>query len=374
MNRRDVQLALLAHELLDDDDFDYILISIYRRAAERNALRRIRQQSPPFIHWVHDISSDMYRALFRFEREDIDRLACALQLPVDGFHTVHRCSVPRLVALHLLLFKLAYPHRHVDLSALVYYSNAWVRDALYAIESHIFSRFRHLLDAPEQLCSPPLLEAYAESLLSMGSLFCGDNPARIFSFMDGTATEVLRPSHDEAIFFSGYKWMHAFNWLAVSLPSGMIWAMFGPFFGSDNDAGNWQLLTPLQHRLRLAPFVRRHPDIDRRYLIYCDGGFALTDVTARPFVTPVTPDHSFFNERMASLRVEVEHAFAGLVNKWKGVHFVYQNHANETFYREFMVCSLLENAWNCMYKNQTSRRFRVDPPDLITYFSIPSPH
>lgn len=64
---------------------------------------------------LRDLVDEMYRRLFRFERHDMERLSLVLQIP-----ELIKCRNGTLVqgtdALHVLLRRLSYPNRLIDIS------------------------------------------------------------------------------------------------------------------------------------------------------------------------------------------------------------------------------------------------------------------
>lgn len=82
-----------------------------------------------------------------------------------------------------------------------------------------------------------------------------------------------------------------------------------------------------------------------------------------------TEEELEWNVAMASVRIEVEHAFGGVVRAWPFLnawwkHRVYSSPLG-LYYR---VGVLLTNALNCIRPNQTSQVFDCEPPTLEEYF------
>jgi nuclease HARBI1 len=72
---------------------------------------------------------------------------------------------------------------------------------------------------------------------------------------------------------------------------------------------------------------------------------------------------------MASVRIEVEHAFGSVVRVWPFLdawwkHWIFPSPLG-VYYR---IGVLLTNALNCVCPHQTSQAFDCEPPTLEEYF------
>ena len=84
----------------------------------------------------------------------------------------------------------------------------------------------------------------------------------------------------------------------------------------------------------------------------------------------LTSDMVAFNKTMSAARVSVEWIFGEVINSFKFMDFkknlkIGLSNVGKTY----VVCSLLQNAITCLYGNQTSRYFDLQPPSLQEYFS-----
>lgn len=105
--------------------------------------------------------------------------------------------------------------------------------------------------------------------------------------------------------------------------------------------------------------------------LYGDPAYPLRIHLQAPFRNAVlTPQMHFFNESMSSVRESVEWLFADIVNYFKFLDFKknlkLQLSAVGKFY---IVAAILRNALTCMYFNETSKFFGLEPPTLQEYFS-----
>lgn len=84
----------------------------------------------------------------------------------------------------------------------------------------------------------------------------------------------------------------------------------------------------------------------------------------------LTPQMNNFNAAMSSVQQSVEWLFGDIVNYFKFLDFKknlkLQLNAVGKFY---IVAAILRNALTCMYYNETSRFFGLEPPTLQQYFT-----
>ena len=121
--------------------------------------------------------------MFRFSKEDIPRLAEPLRLP-NKFTGYQGTTCDSIEGLCLLLRRLAYPCRYVDLIPLfgrakqeISIISNLVLDAIYSVHRHLLNSFT----APWM--SPRNLAGYCEAIHNKGAAL--DN---CWGFVDGTVT------------------------------------------------------------------------------------------------------------------------------------------------------------------------------------------
>ena len=111
--------------------------------------------------------------------------------------------------------------------------------------------------------------------------------------------------------------------------------------------------------------------IEEPMCIYGDPAYPLRVHLQSPFRDArLTPDMVAFNKSMSAARVSVEWIFGEVINSFKFMDFkknlkIGLSNVGKTY----VVCSLLQNAITCLYGNQTSRYFDLQPPSLQEYFS-----
>ena len=76
-----------------------------------------------------------------------------------------------------------------------------------------------------------------------------------------------------------------------------------------------------------------------------------------------------YNKAMSAVRVSVEWLFGDIINSFK--FLVYKKNLKiglSSVGKMYIVCALLRNAITCLYGNQTSEFFDLEPPTLEEYF------
>lgn len=77
-----------------------------------------------------------------------------------------------------------------------------------------------------------------------------------------------------------------------------------------------------------------------------------------------------YNKNMSKVRTSVEWIFGDVINSFKSLDF--KNNLKiglSTIGKMYVVCAIIRNALTCMYGNQTSAFFAVEPPSVHEYFS-----
>lgn len=83
----------------------------------------------------------------------------------------------------------------------------------------------------------------------------------------------------------------------------------------------------------------------------------------------ITPQMQDFNKSMSSVRVSVEWLFGDIANYFRFMDFKKNLKIGLSSIGKFyLVSALFRNVLTCMYQNQTSKFFGVEPPTLHEYF------
>lgn len=77
-----------------------------------------------------------------------------------------------------------------------------------------------------------------------------------------------------------------------------------------------------------------------------------------------------YNTAMSAVRSSVEWLFGDIINYFKFLDFKKNLKLGlSSIGKMYIVSALLQNALTCLYGNETSRFFDLDPPTLEEYFS-----
>lgn len=76
-----------------------------------------------------------------------------------------------------------------------------------------------------------------------------------------------------------------------------------------------------------------------------------------------------YNAAMSAVRVSVEWLFGDIINYFKFMDFKKNLKIRlSSVGKMYVVCAILRNALTCLYGNQTSTCFQLDPPTVEEYF------
>ena len=104
--------------------------------------------------------------------------------------------------------------------------------------------------------------------------------------------------------------------------------------------------------------------------IYGDLAYPLRVHLQTPFrQVPLSPMMQDYNEAMSALRISVEWLFGDVINSFKFLDFKKNLKIGlSSVGKMYAVCALLRNAITCLYGNNTSDYFGIEPPTLEQYF------
>ena len=108
------------------------------------------------------------------------------------------------------------------------------------------------------------------------------------------------------------------------------------------------------------------------HCVYGDPAYPLRVHLRTPFRQGVgfTPQMAAYNKSMSEVRVSVEWLFGDIANYFKFLDFK-KNLKIElsSVGKLYVVSGLLRNALTCLYGNQTSQFFGLEPPHIQDYFA-----
>ncbi|XP_014674819.1 PREDICTED: uncharacterized protein LOC106814941 isoform X3 [Priapulus caudatus] len=269
---------------------------------------------------LDDFNDNECNSYFRFQKNDLVRLKNALQVP-DRVRCSNGTRMDGIEALCITLARFAYPYQQ------------WLR--------------------------PRHLDEYAQAISNKGAAL-----TNCWGFVDGTVRPVCRPSQHQQVMYNGHKRLHALKFQSVTAANGMIAHLYGPIEGRRHDCYLLRmsgLLNELEeHSFNSAGGVM---------CIYGDPAYPLRTHLQAPFKGNLTPVQNEYNKSMSSVRISVEWLFGDIVNFFKFIDFKKSQKVwLSACGKMYAVCGLLTNAHTCLYGNNTSKFFGLEPPTLEEYF------
>lgn len=346
---------LLAYDdnMITDDEF----VLLYELNSSKN---------PEIPYWLYDrfnlelLCDDECRTEFRFLKNDIYRLNDALQIP-DNICCYNGTVCTSIEALCILLKRFAYPCRYLDMVPRFGRSIPELCIILQHMKNFIFIRWGHLLNSFNQVwLTRDCLEVFANKVHDKGAPL-----ENCWGFIDGTVRPVSRPGENQRIVYNGHKRVHALKFQSVVTPNGHIANMFGPIEGKRHDSGmlaDSGLLNLLQQH--------SYDSNGNPLCIYGDPAYPLRVHLQSCFKgANLNAQQKDWNKSMSEVRVAVEWSFGEIVNYFKFLDFKKNLKIGlSSVGKTYLICALLSNARNCLYRNQVSKYFDLEPPVLEEYF------
>ena len=123
-------------------------------------------------------------------------------------------------------------------------------------------------------------------------------------------------------------------------------------------------------RLLYQLYLHAHSPLGDAFSLYGGPAYPLRIHLQAPFrdraLTPLMID---FNKSMSTVRESVEWLFNDIDTYCKFIDVKKNLKIGlSSVSKMYVVCALLGNALTCLYGNQTSRFFELDPPSLHDYF------
>ncbi|XP_064650929.1 uncharacterized protein LOC135502205 [Lineus longissimus] len=264
-----------------------------------------REKPRRFGVLLQDLDDETYRRIFRFERQDVERLCLALQIP-EMVTCRNGTSVHGLDALHVLLRRLAYPNRLIDISIDHWKTPSEVSYIVHRMLDLIYDQHAHL---------PGLVGSAKATGVCRRNTRQGCPLENCWGFIDGTARAICRPIRNQRQMNSGHKRQHCYKFQSVSAPNGMIANMYGPVEGRRHDAA----------MLRMSGLLDQLEALDRQapgYMLYGDRAYPIRPCLLKPFGGAALNDQEAeFNRRMSRLRVSVEWTFGKIISNFAFLDF-----------------------------------------------------
>ena len=343
-------LQVIGDENESDED-DSNLLLLYCLMSNQKLMTVFRKR-------VDNFTDIEFRNYFRFEKAHFWRLHDLFELP-DLFKLRNRAYVTGEEILMILLRRLAYPVRWVDLRMFFGVSNSTLSLAFkYSIEK-LYLNFNHLL-VFDSARIVPLLSCFANAVARKGSPLL-----KCVGFIDGTARFICRPTFNQQEYFSGHKRAHCLKFQGVVTPDGIIVHLSGPWNGRRHDAG---MLAESGIDISIGrPLL--HENV--QYVLYGDPAYPLTSYLIAPYrERNLTAEQNLFNQRMSNVRESVEWAFGKVSTLFAFVDFKKNLKLHlQPVAKYYSVAVFLTNCHTCFYGSQISSFFNLEPPTIEEYLN-----
>lgn len=307
------------------------------------------------------LSENECKLNFRFEKNDILRLVEALRIP-NEFITDSQHKVSGQEGLCILLRRLSYPNRLIDLEPFFGRSMTALSKIIDFMIGHIYENFGHLLSNLQNLpwLNLQRFRMYANAVHDKGSPI-----NNCWAFIDGTTRGICRPSENQEAYYSGHKRHHCIKYQAVTCPDGIMVSLKGGYEGRKHDAGilrESQLYNQLEE-------CARFPN-GEHFIIYGDKAYGIRELLMCPYPNRngITAEQQEFNARMSQVRIAVEWGFGKVISEFAFLDFrKNQKLLLQEVAKMYMVAVILTNCHSCLYGNQTAQAFNCNPVELEEY-------
>lgn len=297
-------------------------------------------------------------SIYRFTKDEIQQLVTLLKLPRTM--TTANCSWSNLEGLCILLSRLCFPKRYVDMVRDFGRSKSQLSVIFNEMVYFINNKWSFLLNSFDQpWLQEQKLREFANTIHDKGCPF-----TNCIGFIDGKIVPNCKPIREQRELYNGKDRIHGLKYQSIVTPNGLIAHLYGPVEGSKHDS-------TLLRQSNILDTISNFTAADGTPLmIYGDKAYPISPNLITPFRgMGITPQEAHFNQCMNHLRVSVEWGF-GYVNKY----FAFVNYPPNLkvllqpialYYR---VAVLFANILTCVRgRNQISLYFDHAPPIVADY-------
>lgn len=162
--------------------------------------------------------------------------------------------------------------------------------------------------------------------------------------------------------YNEHKRVHGLKFQSIALLNGLIGNIFGSVEGRKHDAGMLANSGILNDVGNFAFSPAGQP-----MCFYGDPAYSLWIHLQAPYSQGrLTQQMEDYNKRV---RVSVEWFFGDIINSFKFLDYKKNLKIGlSSVGKMYIACALLRNAVTCLYGNQTSEFFDLEPPTLEEYF------
>lgn len=143
----------------------------------------------------------------------------------------NRVCETKVTALCMLLARLAWPNRLVDMHLKFGWKPERVSRIVNTLLKFIYETWQHFLTFDLHRLTPEWLAAFTVLVHNREAPL-----STCFGFIDSTLQEVACPIYGQEAIYNGWKRMHCLKYQVIVTPDGIIAHLFGPVEGLQHDA------------------------------------------------------------------------------------------------------------------------------------------
>jgi DDE superfamily endonuclease len=308
---------------------------------------------------INHFDDDEFVEMFRFTKEQFSSLFYALKFP-DKVKLPNNSIVKGEECFMILLRRLVYPCRLVDLVRIFGKPKSVLSMAINWTLEHIYEKYGYLLEFDSNRIITRL-EDYAYVVQEKGAPL-----SRCVGFIDGTARPLARPTVHQRMFFSGHKRVHCIKFQSIMMPDGIIAHLSGPWNGTRHDAG-------IFYESDIENTIGRHLNVNGiQYYIYGDPAYPLNGFLITPFKDAFLDDAKReFNKRMSRVRESVEWGFQKIISLFAFLDFKKNLKLHlQPVGKYYLVGAFLTNCHTCFNSSQVTSYFGMSPVSLHEYLHL----
>lgn len=304
-------------------------------------------------------SPERLRRTMRFTKEEIRLLIGYFDLESIEYRGRIRPSPG--FALCLLLCKLSWPRPLFELTEYFGRSETYLSIVLNDVLEHLGRRYDPMLSWHPML-TYNRIRLYARTVKRLAG---HAGRSTVWAFLDGTFRRTARPEKKQDFWYSAYKKSHGMAWMAVTCPDGLIGASFGPYEAAIAD------VKMLERSGIVKRLDRMFRNKSRRYYLFGDKAYIHQRHVMSPYMGYASERDLWFNKKMSSARVTVEHGFGRTQNLWISNALKQQLKMGlQPVGGLYRAAILLTNCYTCFRGNEDATRFGIRPPTIHQYLDV----
>lgn len=260
----------------------------------------------------------------------------------------------------MLLRRLAYPIRLVDVEMQLGWERSRFSRITRIVALILFDRWKHLLRFDPVRLNPVKLAEFGTAVAAKGAPL-----DVVVALIDGTLQKNARPSNNQRLIYNGWKCIHCLKYHALISPDGIVIHVYGPVDGRRHDETVYK-------ESGLASLLDKHFwTIEGQPLyIYGDPAYNVGPHILSPFKGPVVSrEQRAFNSKMSRVREPVEWLFKEVTQQFTFLDF---SRSQKILLSPcglfYLVSILLCNAHTILHYPQIPQYFACCPPTLQEYF------